>query len=266
MNINYFILSPNMTKPVHLLLQPPEDSHSFLWSSCNLPNNCEHIHEGVLVTLPNCPNKSENYYVLTLNYLLVKKEGRVRAGLQLRNPHLELLPNWGFSLSEHARSYTFYCTSLSSYNSWISKLKRVCVSADFEADYSFGVLLGRGGFSKVYLGIRRKDGAKRAIKIVKKKRLSQSTRMLLIKEIEIMRRIEHPRIIKFYAAYETDSAIYLVTEYIEGGELLQRVSSNGLFSEKEASMVIKCVLEALEYCHKNNIVHRDLKLENLILV
>eukprot|EP00826_Nyctotherus_ovalis_P050355 TRINITY_DN6160_c0_g1_i2.p1 TRINITY_DN6160_c0_g1~~TRINITY_DN6160_c0_g1_i2.p1 ORF type:complete len:258 (+),score=44.05 TRINITY_DN6160_c0_g1_i2:197-970(+) len=257
-----------MAKPAQLLLQPPEDSDSFLWSSHNLPSSRNHIHEDVLITLPKCLDKTENHYVLTLNYLLIREEGRVRAGLQLRNPCLELLPNLGFSLSEHARSYTFYCTSLASYNSWISKLKRVCVSVDFEADYSFGMLIGRGGFSKVYLGIRRKDGAKRAIKIVKKKKLYQNikNRMLLIKEIEIMRRLEHPRIIKLYAVYETDKAIYLVTEYIEGGELLQRVNNNGPFSEKGASMVIKCVLEALEYCHKNNIVHRDLKLENLILV
>lgn len=256
------------------ILQPFHPFLPFSWSTLSLPAfspNCECIYEGALITRAQESGKLENYYMLTLNHLLVCESlecREVSAGLPLRNPHLKILPGLGFSLSEHEVSYAFYCTSPDSFNSWVNKLKRVCVCLDFDDNYVFDSLLGKGSFSKVYLGIKLKDNENYAIKVVKKSKLSENIKNIkaLIKEIEIMRKINHPRIIRLYEVYETDSSIYLVTEYLEGGELLQRMRSNGHCSEKDASIVIRCVLEALEYCHENAIVHRDLKLENLILV
>jgi len=85
------------------------------------------------------------------------------------------------------------------------------------------------------------------------------------REIMILRRIDHPHVIKLYEVYENDLYIHLVLEYLKGGELFQKLQSKGLYSEKDASMAIKYVLEALDYCHNRNVVHRDLKPENLIL-
>jgi serine/threonine protein kinase len=128
-------------------------------------------------------------------------------------------------------------------------------------------LVGEGSFSKVYLGVRYKDKEERAIKVIKKEKISKSVkgRKALMKEIEIMRKVNHPRIVKLYEVYENDISIFLVLEYLKGGELLQFMRNKGLLTEKDASMVIKSTLEALEYCHRLKIVHRDLKPENLIL-
>eukprot|EP00826_Nyctotherus_ovalis_P007362 TRINITY_DN1182_c0_g1_i10.p1 TRINITY_DN1182_c0_g1~~TRINITY_DN1182_c0_g1_i10.p1 ORF type:complete len:269 (-),score=40.65 TRINITY_DN1182_c0_g1_i10:1145-1951(-) len=263
------------TSPIsYSILQPFQPLLPFSWSACSLSassHDCECIYEGILITHAQESAKLENYYMLTLNHLLVCESlecKEVSAGLPLRNPHLKILPGLGFSLCEHKVSYAFYCTSPDSFNSWIKELKRVCVCLDFDDYYAFDSLLGKGSFSKVYLGIKLKDDENYAIKVIKKNKLSENIKNIkaLIKEIEIMRKTNHPRIVRLYEVYETESCIYLVTEYLEGGELLQRMRSNGHCSEKDATIVIKCVLEALEHCHERNIVHRDLKLENLILV
>ena len=88
----------------------------------------------------------------------------------------------------------------------------------------------------------------------------------VLKEIEILRQINHPGVIKLYEVYESELYIHLILEYLQGGELLSHLQSKGVYSEKDASALIKCVLEALEYCHARNIVHRDLKPENLIIM
>jgi len=65
--------------------------------------------------------------------------------------------------------------------------------------------------------------------------------------------------------YESDRYIHLVFEYLEGGELFERIKSKGLYSEQDAIVAMKNLLEALEYLHSKSIVHRDLKPENLLM-
>lgn len=86
------------------------------------------------------------------------------------------------------------------------------------------------------------------------------------KELNILRRTNHPNIVKLYQVYESEFYIHLVEEYLPGGDLLTHIQNKGAYSEKDASIVIKCILDALEYCHARNIIHRDLKPENLIVM
>jgi len=85
------------------------------------------------------------------------------------------------------------------------------------------------------------------------------------KEIMLLRKMNHPNIIKLYEVYEDEAYVHLVLEYLKGGELFKYLQNKGLYSEKDASLAIRLLLEALDYCHSINIVHRDLKPENLIL-
>jgi serine/threonine protein kinase len=118
------------------------------------------------------------------------------------------------------------------------------------------------------LAIRNKDKAKFAIKTIEKTKLQETPRNLcaLAKEIEILRRINHPNVIKLFEVYENELYVHLVLEYINGGELSNHILSKGAYSEKDASLAIKNVLEALAYCHSKSIVHRDLKPENLMVM
>ena len=87
----------------------------------------------------------------------------------------------------------------------------------------------------------------------------------MINEINIMRRLDQENIIKFYEAHENESYIHLIVEVLKGGELFDRVADNGAFIEKDTCLLMKRLLKALSYLHSKGIMHRDLKLENLIL-
>lgn len=87
----------------------------------------------------------------------------------------------------------------------------------------------------------------------------------LVKEIEILRLLDHPNIIKLYEVYEDETHVHLVMEYLCGGELFQQITRRGMFSEVDAIVVMKNLLSALSYCHRMGIIHRDLKPENLIM-
>ncbi len=83
-------------------------------------------------------------------------------------------------------------------------------------------------------------------------------------EIEILRRLHHQCIIKLYEVYENKACVYLVLEYVAGGELTRQFQQRQVYTEKEVAHAIKCVLQALAYCHMHNAIHRDVKLENLL--
>lgn len=87
---------------------------------------------------------------------------------------------------------------------------------------------------------------------------------MLRNEIDIMKTLDHPSIIKLYDAFEDDDSVHLVMELCKGGELFERII-RGRLDEPEAAKVMKTVFEAVKHCHDNNIVHRDLKPENFLL-
>ena len=67
---------------------------------------------------------------------------------------------------------------------------------------------------------------------------------------------DHPNIIKIIETYEDKKYFYIVTEFLEGGELFDKIMKSQHFSEREAALTMKQILSAVNYCHKNNIVHR----------
>ena len=128
-------------------------------------------------------------------------------------------------------------------------------------------MLGKGNFAKVHLAQRKSDGRNFAIKTIAKTKIFETPRntQSVYNEINVLRRMDHPNIIKLFEVYENEMYIHFVIEYLQGGELFQRLQNKGIYSEEDATIAIKHIMEALEYCHKKNIVHRDLKPENLIL-
>lgn len=83
-------------------------------------------------------------------------------------------------------------------------------------------------------------------------------------EINIMKVMDHPNIIKLYEIYEGEGHIYLVEDLLKGGELFDKVVEKGHFTERESAALITQLLRALEYIHPMKIMHRDIKPENLI--
>ena len=85
-------------------------------------------------------------------------------------------------------------------------------------------------------------------------------------EVDIMSKTsQHPNVVSMTDLFETETDVYIVMEYMTGGELYDKIVKQKVFSEKEASAVICQIASVLKYLHSNNIVHRDLKVENLLL-
>ena len=86
---------------------------------------------------------------------------------------------------------------------------------------------------------------------------------LLQREIDILRGVDHPNIIKFYGTYEDDKYFHIIMEHCDGGELFDRIVDKG-FSEKQAASNFKNMISAIIHLHQNNVSHRDLKPENYL--
>lgn len=85
------------------------------------------------------------------------------------------------------------------------------------------------------------------------------------REIIIMKLISHPNLMALYDVWENKNELYLVLEYVEGGELFDFLINNGILSESDAVKYFKMIISGVAYCHKFNICHRDLKPENILL-
>nr|XP_061799261.1 serine/threonine-protein kinase SIK2-like [Nerophis lumbriciformis] len=125
--------------------------------------------------------------------------------------------------------------------------------------------LGKGNFAVVKLAKHKVTKTQVAIKIIDKTRLNPSNLEKIYREVQIMKLLNHPHIIKLYQVMETKDMLYIVTEYAKNGEMFEHLTSNGRMSEEEARKKFWQILTAVDYCHRHHIVHRDLKTENLLL-
>ncbi|XP_068457880.1 serine/threonine-protein kinase SIK1 [Clinocottus analis] len=125
--------------------------------------------------------------------------------------------------------------------------------------------LGKGNFAVVKLARHKVTKTQVAIKIIDKTRLNPSNLEKIYREVQIMKLLNHPHIIKLYQVMETKDMLYIVTEYAKNGEMFDHLTSNGRMSEDEARKKFWQILTAVDYCHRHHIVHRDLKTENLLL-
>ncbi|XP_030633024.1 serine/threonine-protein kinase SIK3 homolog [Chanos chanos] len=131
--------------------------------------------------------------------------------------------------------------------------------------YEIERTIGKGNFAVVKLATHIITKAKVAIKIVDKTQLDDENLKKIFREVQIMKMLRHPHIIRLYQVMETERMIYLVTEYASGGEIFDHLVAHGRMAEKEARRKFKQIVAAVYFCHCRNIVHRDLKAENLLL-
>uniref|UniRef100_A0A3Q2EBU6 non-specific serine/threonine protein kinase n=1 Tax=Cyprinodon variegatus TaxID=28743 RepID=A0A3Q2EBU6_CYPVA len=131
--------------------------------------------------------------------------------------------------------------------------------------YDIERTLGKGNFAVVKLARHRITKTEVAIKIIDKTQLDAVNLEKIYREVQIMKMLDHPHIIKLYQVMETKNMLYLVTEYAKNGEIFDYLAKHGRLSELEARRKFWQILSAVEYCHNRNVVHRDLKAENLLL-
>jgi len=137
-------------------------------------------------------------------------------------------------------------------------------TSKFRDEYIVKDQLGQGAFGEVRKVVHKATGLVRATKILRKDALDTAETTKLISEVQILTTLDHPHIMKIYEMFEDKNKYYIVSEFLEGGELFDRIIENDHFSERDAANIMKQLLSAVAYCHKHNIVHRDLKPENLV--
>ncbi|XP_035003540.1 calcium/calmodulin-dependent protein kinase type 1D [Hippoglossus stenolepis] len=134
---------------------------------------------------------------------------------------------------------------------------------DIKKRFDFKELLGTGAFSEVVLAQEKLTGRMFAVKCIPKKAL-KGKESSIENEIAVLRKIKHENIVALDDIYESPDHLYLIMQLVSGGELFDRIVEKGFYTEKDASTLIRQVLDAVNYLHKMGIVHRDLKPENLL--
>ncbi|CAF0761019.1 unnamed protein product [Brachionus calyciflorus] len=126
--------------------------------------------------------------------------------------------------------------------------------------------LGSGSFGKVKKARHQLTGHTVAIKIMNRDKIKTLDVVGKIRrEIQNLKLFRHPHIIKLYQVINTPSDIFMVMEYVSGGELFDHIVKNGKLSENEGRKFFQQIISGVAYCHRHMIVHRDLKPENLLL-
>jgi protein-serine/threonine kinase len=139
--------------------------------------------------------------------------------------------------------------------------------------------LGEGEFGKVKLGVHKEWGEEVAVKLIKRDKVGTSDGQLQItgpskdpakmskveKEIRVLKDVRHPNIVRLYEVIESDRYIGIVLEYASGGELFDHILAHKYLKDRDACRLFAQLISGVSYLHQKKIVHRDLKLENLLL-
>jgi len=170
------------------------------------------------------------------------------------------------SVSYDANYYMKESLKLSTYiNKYYSKNKKYPnTSLQF---YKYGRLIGQGAFGKVNLGLNILTGRIVAVKSFDKNNseLTGDNMKKILYETDLMKKLNHPNITKILEMFEDEKYFMIIMEYINGGNLFSFVKKRRKLSEKTAKFLFRQIILGIKYIHEQNIVHRDIKLENLLI-
>ena len=141
-----------------------------------------------------------------------------------------------------------------------------CNNKNPKDQYKIIKKLGKGAYGTVWKVRNINTGLFRAMKRIKKMRNNMNKINEIVNEIEILKNLDHPNIVKIFEFFIEADGYYIITEYCHGGELFQAIKLKGFFSEDKAANIIYQVFNAMNYCHNTiKVIHRDLKPENIMI-
>ncbi len=132
-------------------------------------------------------------------------------------------------------------------------------------NYTIDKRLGEGSYGEVFRVKHKQLGLIRAMKRIHRRHKSLESEVEVNNEINLLKSIDHPNIVKIVEFYITKQAYFIITEICQGGELFDKILEKGSFDEEHSSYIMFQILSAVINCHSKNIVHRDLKPENILI-
>ncbi|CAN8024233.1 unnamed protein product [Ixodes persulcatus] len=131
--------------------------------------------------------------------------------------------------------------------------------------YDLGDTLGRGHFAVVKLARHVFTGEQVAVKVIDKTKLDDVSRAHLFQEVRCMKLVQHPNVVRLYEVIDTQTKLYLILEYGDGGDMYDYIMKHDHgVDEQAARKYFRQIVHAIWYCHKLHVVHRDLKPENVV--
>jgi len=167
------------------------------------------------------------------------------------------------SLRTSEKKITLFSSSADELNAWAKALK-ASSNQSIEQYYEFGKTLGEGGFATVKLGIDKETMTKYAIKVVTKQMDDEHNMEFLHRELNIMKAVNSNYVIRTFDIFDSPRKLFFVLEYMQGGTLHEIYQKHKPFNEQQVRAVLFDVLSGVAYLHSKQIVHRDLKLKNVL--
>ena len=170
------------------------------------------------------------------------------------------------SITKDSNYYLEKCNSLSKYIKEYHNKYKEYPPTDLNF-YLYGRLIGQGAFGKVNIGLNILSGRVVAIKSFNKIDLNKNGENMrkILYETNLMKKLNHPNITKILEMFEDDNYILIAMEYINGGNLFSFVKKRRKLSEKTAKFLFKQIILGIKHIHSHKIIHRDIKLENILI-
>jgi serine/threonine protein kinase len=163
------------------------------------------------------------------------------------------------------RKLSYFAETDAEFATWAAAADRAS-TRDLSLYYNLGRMIGEGAFAKVYIGSDITTGEQFAIKVIQKAKNDPKEMEFILREMSIMMRVCHRNLIHTYDIFDSPSTLHLVLEHMAGGELFDIVADKGHLSEQQASHVIRDLITGVEYLHSLDVVHCDIKPENILCV
>ncbi len=171
-----------------------------------------------------------------------------------------------FSVIFSSKTRMYYCPDKEVAKLWTSNLRKSIGYENFFDSYEMLDEIGEGKFGLVKLGVHYKTKERVAIKIIKKEAMNVNDLELVKGEIDIMKLCRHPNVVRLLDHFENSEFIFIVMEYLSGGDLGNHLQvKNFQFTEKRAADIMYQVANGLGYLHSYGVLHRDLKPDNIML-